>query len=66
MTGENALFSYKCTHYYAPEYDGSILWNDPEIGIEWPLESPSLSDKDRSAPPLDEMPVERLPRYAEA
>jgi dTDP-4-dehydrorhamnose 3,5-epimerase len=63
VTVENALFSYKCTDYYAPECDGSILWNDPEIGIEWPLESPALSDKDRAAPPLDEMPEERLPRY---
>ena len=56
VTGENALFSYKCTEYYAPEHDGSILWNDPGIGIEWPLETPSLSDKDRAAPPLDAMP----------
>jgi dTDP-4-dehydrorhamnose 3,5-epimerase len=64
VTGESALFSYKCTDYYAPEYDGSILWNDPEIGIEWPVENPSLSDKDRTAPPLDGMPEARLPRYA--
>jgi dTDP-4-dehydrorhamnose 3,5-epimerase len=63
VTGENALFSYKCTDYYAPEYDGSILWNDPEIGIEWPVESPSLSNKDSGAPPLDDMPDDRLPRY---
>ena len=63
VTGESALFLYKCTDYYAPEHDGSVLWNDPEIGIEWPLQSPSLSDKDRAAPPLDSMPQERLPRY---
>ena len=35
VTSESALFSYKCTDYYAPEYDRSILWNDPEIGIQW-------------------------------
>jgi dTDP-4-dehydrorhamnose 3,5-epimerase len=64
VTGENALFSYKCTDYYAPEYDGSILWNDPKIGIQWPLEAPGLSDKDRAAPPLDRMPEERLPRFS--
>jgi dTDP-4-dehydrorhamnose 3,5-epimerase len=63
VTAENALFSYKCTDYYAPEYDGSILWNDPAIGIRWPVENPSLSDKDRAAPPLEAMPEERLPRY---
>ena len=50
VTGEHALFSYKCTNYYAPEFDGSILWNDPGIGIDWPLEGPSLSDKDLAAP----------------
>jgi dTDP-4-dehydrorhamnose 3,5-epimerase len=43
VTGEDALFSYKCTDYYAPEHDGSILWNDPEIGIRWPVENPTLS-----------------------
>lgn len=64
VTAENALVSYKCTDYYAPEYDGSILWNDPGIRIEWPVESPSLSEKDRAAPPLAGMPEERLPRYA--
>jgi dTDP-4-dehydrorhamnose 3,5-epimerase len=64
VTGENALFSYKCTDYYAPEHDGSILWNDPKIGIQWPVEDPGLSDKDRAAPPLDGMPEARLPRYS--
>jgi dTDP-4-dehydrorhamnose 3,5-epimerase len=64
VTGEEALFYYKCTDYYAPEYDGSILWNDPEIGIEWPIEAPTLSGKDRAAPALREMPEEALPRYA--
>jgi dTDP-4-dehydrorhamnose 3,5-epimerase len=63
VTGETALFSYKCTDYYAPEYDGSILWNDSEIGIQWPVNDPALSDKDRTAPPLHEMPEGALPRY---
>ncbi len=65
VTGESALFSYKCTDYYAPEYDGTILWNDPAIGIQWPIQNPSLSDKDRAAPPLDRMPEGTLPRYRE-
>ena len=63
ITGEDALFSYKCTDYYAPEHDGSILWNDPEIGIEWPVENPTLSGKDGSAPPLAGMPQGSLPAY---
>ena len=66
VTGEDALFSYKCTDYYAPEHDGSILWNDLEIGLEWPIENPTLSGKagkDGSAPPLAGMPEGSLPAY---
>ena len=63
VTGEDALFSYKCTDYYAPDHDGSVLWNDPEIGIRWPIEAPTLSGKDGSAPPLAEMPEGSLPVY---
>jgi len=63
ITGEDALFSYKCTDYYAPEHDGSILWNDPEIGINWPIENPTLSGKDVAAPPLVGMPEGALPVY---
>ena len=63
VTSEEALFYYKCTDYYAPEYDRSILWNDPTIGIEWPIEDPTLSDKDRAAPILDGMLEQALPRY---
>jgi dTDP-4-dehydrorhamnose 3,5-epimerase len=64
VTGKNALFSYKCTAKYNPEAEGSVLWNDPEIGIEWPAEGPpTLSEKDRVAPSLGEIPAERLPRY---
>ena len=50
---ESADFLYKTTDYYAPEYERSILWNDPEIGIDWPLEDePILSAKDKEAQPL--------------
>lgn len=45
---------YKADNYYAPECDGNIRWNDPEIGIEWPLEPIILSDKDQKAPLLKE------------
>lgn len=50
VLSEEAIFTYKCTDYYAPKYDGGVLWNDPDIGIEWPLETikePILSDKDQ-------------------
>lgn len=46
---ETADFQYKCTDYYAPKWERAILWNDPAIGIDWPLrpgETPSLSTKD--------------------
>ncbi len=61
VTGETALFCYKCTELYAPEHEGSILWNDPAIGIAWPLEHPTLSAKDAAAPPLAELSPARLP-----
>jgi dTDP-4-dehydrorhamnose 3,5-epimerase len=64
VTSEAALFFYKCTDYYAPASERTVLWNDPDIGIEWPIAEPSLSEKDRSASRLREMPEDALPRYA--
>ncbi len=51
VISEQAEFTYKCTDYYAPEFERSILWNDPDIGIDWPLvnnELPQLSPKDEN------------------
>ncbi|GAA6135055.1 dTDP-4-dehydrorhamnose 3,5-epimerase [Oceaniserpentilla sp. 4NH20-0058] len=51
VMSDTAEFVYKCTDYYAPEFDRSILWNDPDISIDWPLvndEQPLLSDKDKN------------------
>jgi dTDP-4-dehydrorhamnose 3,5-epimerase len=62
VTSDEAIFSYKCTNLYHPKMDGSILWNDPEIGIEWPLAGePMLSAKDASAARLREITADRLP-----
>lgn len=50
-----AEFEYKCTDYYAPEFERAVRWDDPDIGIDWPLASgtePVLSDKDRAAATL--------------
>jgi len=64
VTGDRALFSYKCTAKYNQSAEGFVLWNDPEVGIEWPLEgSPTLSEKDEAAPPLSQVPAGRLPQY---
>ncbi len=63
VTGETALFAYKCTDYYAREAEGAILWNDPGIGIEWPIDAPTLSEKDCAARTLENTPESDLPRY---
>ena len=48
---------YKCTDTYAPESEGAVRWNDPEIGIDWPLgdRAPVLSEKDARAAPLSDL-----------
>ena len=63
VTSDSALVSYKCTDYYRREAEGSVLWNDPDVGIDWPVGEPVLSEKDRNALPLGEKPTGSLPRY---
>ena len=53
--------TYKCTAYYDPPSEQGIIWNDPDIGIRWPVEQPRLSTKDAVAPRLKDAPV--LPSY---
>lgn len=55
VLSETAGFEYSCTDYYSPEHERQIRWNDPDIGIDWPIandEAPLLSDKDGTAPML--------------
>ena len=47
---DDVEFLYKADNYYAPEADAGIRWNDPEIGVEWGIENPILSEKDRNNP----------------
>jgi dTDP-4-dehydrorhamnose 3,5-epimerase len=61
VLSDEADFMYACTGVYAPEHQHSILWNDPELGIDWGLDDPILSDKDRDAPRLAGATV--LPNY---
>jgi dTDP-4-dehydrorhamnose 3,5-epimerase len=61
VLSESADFFYKCTELYAPECERSIAWDDPAIGIEWPVDAPLLSPKDRAAPRLADAPV--LPTF---
>jgi dTDP-4-dehydrorhamnose 3,5-epimerase len=48
-------FLYKVSNYYSPEHDGGILWNDPDLGIDWPISAPILSAKDQQHPRLKEL-----------
>ena len=63
VLSERAQVEYKCTTHYRPAGDLSIAWNDPEIGIEWPLADPVLSPKDAAALRLADL-GDRLPRFA--
>jgi dTDP-4-dehydrorhamnose 3,5-epimerase len=63
VTSDAATVAYKCSDYYAPQHDRGILWNDPALGIAWPVERPTLSDKDVRLPWLADVPREHLPRY---
>jgi dTDP-4-dehydrorhamnose 3,5-epimerase len=53
---------YKCTELYDPEDELGIAWNDPQVGIEWPVSEPLLSAKDKAAPRLVDV-LDRLPAY---
>lgn len=63
VTSESAVFVYKCTEYYAPQDELGVLWNDPELGIPWPVVEPVVSPKDRALPRLADLDRSRLPRY---
>ena len=52
VLSETADFVYKCTDYYHPESEQGILWNDPAIGIDWPISDVQLSEKDQNSPLL--------------
>ena len=55
VLSETADFEYKCTDYYDPSDEACLIWNDPAVGIEWPLAEPQLSAKDAQGLPLREL-----------
>jgi dTDP-4-dehydrorhamnose 3,5-epimerase len=61
VLSESADFFYKCTDFYAPECERSVRWDDPALGIRWPIQQPRLSAKDAAAPLLAD--ALRLPNY---
>ncbi|MEM0963580.1 MAG: dTDP-4-dehydrorhamnose 3,5-epimerase [Bacteroidota bacterium] len=64
VLSETADVLYKCTDVYHPEDEGGLAWDDPTIGIEWPVATPLLSEKDRGYKPFAEMAPEDLPEVA--
>ena len=63
VLSQTALFHYKCSEYYAPDCETGLLWNDPDLGIDWPVKKPILSDKDAAYQHLADMDTGRLPDY---
>lgn len=57
VTSDTAEVVYKCTELYAPEQEGSLLWNDPDVGIKWPVDAPLLSAKDKMGQRLVDLPA---------
>tara|TARA_B110000238_G_C15907190_1_gene344593 strand:- start:56 stop:592 length:537 start_codon:yes stop_codon:yes gene_type:complete len=55
VLSDTADFEYKCTDYYDPSDEGTILWNDSNLNIPWPIDTPILSDKDARASKLSDL-----------
>jgi dTDP-4-dehydrorhamnose 3,5-epimerase len=60
VLSETALFQYKCTEFYSPKDEWAIRWDDSDIGIEWPLKEPLLSERDSKAVCLRDVPAAQL------
>jgi dTDP-4-dehydrorhamnose 3,5-epimerase len=58
MLEDNTLFAYKATNFYAPDFDRGIIWNDPDVGVAWPIKNPTLSEKDTVLPLFKDMQSE--------
>jgi dTDP-4-dehydrorhamnose 3,5-epimerase len=63
VTSDHATFAYKCTEVYHPECELVVAFDDPEIGIRWPVERPQLSARDAKRCALSQIDVSRLPQY---
>ncbi|HTZ19331.1 MAG TPA: dTDP-4-dehydrorhamnose 3,5-epimerase [Opitutaceae bacterium] len=60
VLSEMALFHYKCTDIYSPRDEQGFRWNDPDVGIKWPVANPILSKRDAAAPYLKAIPPGKL------
>ncbi len=62
VVSDQAIFQYKCTEIYHPEDEGGLLWNDPDLNIQWPEGNKIISPKDSQLTTLKEISPERLPK----
>jgi dTDP-4-dehydrorhamnose 3,5-epimerase len=60
VVSEAALFHYKCTDFYSPKAELTLRWDDPDLGILWPMKTPLVSEKDARGARLRDLPRERL------
>ncbi len=63
VISETAHFVYKCTETYHPEYEHTIMWNDPDLNINWPISTPQISEKDQKGVRLRDISPEKLICY---
>ncbi len=63
VTSATALVAYKCTELYRPECEIGIAWNDPDVGIDWPLTDVTLSPRDSAFARLRDVSTSTLPAY---
>lgn len=64
VTSDRAVFAYKCTDYYDPDSEHTLRWNDPDVGIGWPVDRPEMSPKDREGVLLRDLDPDQLPAYS--
>lgn len=62
VLSDTAEFEYKCDNFYSKHDEVSVRWDDPQIGIDWPVKEPILSEKDKNAPLLKDI-IDKLPKY---
>lgn len=66
VLSDEVIFNYKCTDFYAPEYDGGIKWDDLDLKIKWPIDRVDniiLSEKDKNHPSLKELDLSKYPDF---
>ncbi|WZO99984.1 dTDP-4-dehydrorhamnose 3,5-epimerase [Isosphaeraceae bacterium EP7] len=63
VVSDTALVMYKCTDFYVPTDESSLAWDDPDVAISWPVDSPILSPKDADAPRAKDIAPGRVPRF---